>query len=734
MKTTVFFLLFPLSLLLISFNNQKGNELPVLDAVEVTSQEQITALETRSDWPIAGYIYKDENHTVPFPDVTVNFGTYGSVVTDENGFYLLNVPTNWSGIVTPMFCGFNFEFVPVQRIYTSVKKAYTQQNYWGQPAQMYTISGVFTHGQSGIPLANTTVTFDNGMSVTTNETGEYSIAVQPCWSGTLTPVSTEWNFSPASRTYQDVTSNQQNQDYTYIEKSFGLPPGWEYVNTGTVHIISVFPTANPNLCGIPMQPGDYIGVFYVGEDGELHCGGAGEWTGTASTAIMAQGNDAYTSIKDGFSNGETLKWKLFTWTSDQKEYTAFPTYQTGGYLVSDNKWYAGGLSIVQALNLYYVQDIVIPAGWSGLSGHFTPRTNLITSIMQPILPSLVIMQSMTHLYYPSQGINSIIAWNVNQGYKVKVSQEVVLPFYGCPLTNRSQTLPLNWSIMPVKSECNVSIQQLFNPIINRVRVVKEVAGNNVFWPAMGINTLQTLTPGKAYMVSMSQSGSVTFPACTGMKSDITDLNAIHVNKTSWPDPATSPSSHIIAFDENALIGFAKGDFIGAFTQEGIIAGLTEIAGFEQSTGITVFGADPTEFETVGFAEGEVLSFKLFKSSTGEVFDLLAEFDPSMPVSDGTYADNGLSLVTDLHLNSTGSADLNQGENPRLLPNPSNGNVNLVASGGAYKITIFDVLGSVVFDQVFSGNSQMDLTQLHKGMYFAKIEGEGFVKVEKLILK
>lgn len=734
MKSILFILFIPLSLLLFSFNSQKESELSSFDAFGVETPEQVTALETRSDWPITGYIYKDENNTIPFAGVSVNFGTLGSVVTAENGYYLFNVPNNWSGIVTPTFCGFNFEFVPVQRVYTSVKKAYTQQNYYGLPAQMYTISGVFTHSQSGTPLANTTINFDNGMSITTNGTGEYSISVLPCWSDTLRPVSTEWNFTPDYRVYEDVTSNYSNQDYTYIETSFGLPPGWEFVNTGTVHIISVFPTANPNLCGIPMQPGDYIGVFYVGDDGELHCGGAGEWTGTASTAIMAQGNDIYSSVKDGFNNLETLNWKVFTWTSDQKEYTAFPTYQTGGYLVSDNKWYNGGLSIVQALNLYHLQDIVIPSGWSGFSGYFTPRTNILTAIMQPIISNLVIMQSMTHMYYPSQGINGIIAWNVNQGYKIKVNQNVVLPFYGCQLTNRSQSLPLNWSIMPVKSECNVSVQQLFNPIINRVRLVKEVAGNNVFWPAMGINTLQTLVPGKAYMVSMSQSGSVTFPACTGMKSDITDLNAIHVNKTSWPNPVSTPASHIIALAENALSGFSEGDFIGAFTQEGIIAGLTEITGFEQKTGITVFGNDPTEIQKVGFDEGEALSFRLFKSSTGEVFDLIAEFDPTMPLSDGAFYDNGLSLITTLHLSSTGAGDLNQSKNPRLLPNPSDGTVSLFADGINFQITIFDVLGSVVYNQVFSGNSQIDLTHLNKGMYFAKIEGEGSVKVEKLILK
>lgn len=698
----------------------------------------VTPLLTGNDkgalWTISGYVYKDTDMTLPFAGVSLSFSGLGSVQTNANGYYAYDVPNNWSGTATPSFCGTSYQFSPSQRAYTTVKKHFTQQNFFGTQMQTFTISGTFTHTQSGAPLANSQVNFSNGMSVTTNAIGEYSITVPPCWSDTLRPVSTQWNFSPLYRAFQGVSSNLINQNFNYIQKSFGLPPGWEYPNTGTVHIISVFTTSNPNICGIPLQQGDYIGVFYVGADGQQRCAGAAEWTGVTNTALMVNGDDAYTPQKDGFANAETMNWRVFTWTTDQQEYYAFPTYQTGGYLVSDNKWYNGGLSIVLALNGYHTQNIVIPAGWSGISGHFIPRTTLLTAIMQPVISNLTIMQSMTKMYYPSQGINTIVAWSINEGYKIKVNQNVVLPFPGCALTNRSQNLPLNWSIMPVKSECNVSVQQLFNPVINRLIVVKEIAGNNVFWPAMGINTLQTMIPGKAYMVAVNQAATVTFPACTVQKSELTDLNAGYTNKTNWPDPVTTPSSHILAISDQALSKFTSGDYIGAFTQEGQCAGLFEISGIEGSNSITVFGNDPTAFEKVGFDEGEALTFRLFKSATGEVFDLFVEFDQTMPSVDGTFMDNGLSLVSGLNLGSTGANDLNQQQNPRFFPNPTSGIVNFTATADLYLVTIVDVLGSIVYNGHFSGNSQIDLSNQSKGIYFIKIEGGDFVKVEKLILK
>lgn len=733
MKKYITIFLIPILAILTSFTGNNAKLETSVKNNDIVSSELPANEQNRSVWTISGYIYKNSGMTIPFPEVTVSFGSYGTVQTNQSGFYSLAVPHQWTGIVTPSFCSSFYQFTPNQRSYSMVNKHYSLQNFYGVTTEEITISGVFTHSQTGAPLVNQLVNFTNGMSAATNDLGEYSITVAPCFSDTLKPVSPTWNFSPAYRVYQNLVTNSENQSFGYIEKTFGIPPGWEWINTGAVHIISVFTTANPNLCGVPLQQGDYIGVFYVGDDGELHCGGAGEWTGSSNTGLFINGDDSYTPEKDGFSYGETMNWKVYKWTTDQQEYFASPIYRTGGYLVANNKWYSGGMSIVDGLNVYHSQQIVIPAGWSGISGYLTPKVINLASTMSPIINELVIMQTLTKMYYPGQGINTIINWNVNDGYKIKVTEDVILPFPGCPLTNRSQNMVINWNIMPVKSECYVSVASLFNPVINKVKVVKEIAGSNVFWPEMGITTLQTLSPGKAYMVSLTQSATVTFPACTGMKSDFTDLNAVQVNKTIWPDPMVTPASHIAAISAEALQMFSQGDFIGAFTQEGICAGMTEITGFEFNSGITIFGNDPTGAQKVGFDEGETLSFRLFKAATGEVFNLLAYYDQSMPAADGVFMENGLSLINGLYLTSTGSIDSNLNGNPRFFPNPTNGIINIIADGD-YTISTLDVLGKIVFFSQFSGNNQVDFSNLHKGIYFIKIEGQDYLKVEKLMIR
>lgn len=737
MKSRIYTLYLPIILLLIQSFSYAGNtETKAAASFDAPNQHAFSVSEDNSEniWTISGFITKD-NNTVPFEGVTVVFSGYGIVTTDEDGFYALDVPNNWTGTVTPIFCDPHFMFSPSSRNYSLVRKHFSQQNYQAAVSQYFSISGTLTHSQTGEAMSNQLITFENGMTTTTDENGVYEILVEPCFSDTLRPVSDDYNFTPEYRVYQDVVSDFSNQHYSVIDKSFGLPPGWEFNNTGTVHIISVFTTANPNVCGVPLQEGDYIGVFYVGDDGELHCGGAGEWTGLSNTPIMVNGNDTYTPHKDGFYYGEIMHWKIFTWTSTQQEYVAFPNYQTGGYLIGDNKWYSGGLSIVNGLNAFHTQEIVIPNGWSGISGNMIPRVNNLANNMSPIVDKMVLMQNMTAMYYPGQGINTIGIWNVNHGYKIKVTEDVVLPFYGCPLGNRTQNLSASWNLIPVKSECHVLVSELFDPVINRVTVVKEVAGNNLFWPQMGINTLQVLSPGKSYLVAMNQTASISFPECDNLKSHITAENTITENKTNWPDPVNTPTNHIIAVNADALKNFDVGDYLGAFTTEGAIAGLTEITAVDQNMAITVYGDDATDDEKVGFDEGEPLRFRLFKTSTGETIELSAEFDNSMPSHDGTFSGNGISLIKALSLSSTGFNSAEPFNNNIIFyPNPSFGAIDIKTSDAPHSVSIWDMLGSSVYKEHFSGNHRLDLSHLHQGVYIIRIEGEGSVMMDKLMLK
>ncbi|NCD43131.1 MAG: hypothetical protein EOL88_13735, partial [Bacteroidia bacterium] len=88
----------------------------------------------------------------------------------------------------------------------------------------------------------------------------------------------------------------------YPSFSQGTPPGWGYQTTLNSHVISV-PVATL-INGQMIQPGDYIGVFYLDDDGQEACGGYTVYSGVAPVAIMAYGDDNMTTWKDGFASQE----------------------------------------------------------------------------------------------------------------------------------------------------------------------------------------------------------------------------------------------------------------------------------------------------------------------------------------------------------------------------------------------------------------------------------------------
>jgi hypothetical protein len=83
--------------------------------------------------------------------------------------------------------------------------------------EYYTISGYVTTA-TATPIEGTFI--HAGAAIegdVTDASGYYELKVPPGWSGTVTPSKADWGFSPASQTYNNVTSDQINQDYTAFQ-------------------------------------------------------------------------------------------------------------------------------------------------------------------------------------------------------------------------------------------------------------------------------------------------------------------------------------------------------------------------------------------------------------------------------------------------------------------------------------------------------------------------------------
>jgi predicted outer membrane repeat protein len=140
-------------------------------------------------------------------------GTAKTATADENGDYVITVPYNWSGTVTPTKP--DHRFMPKSRGYFLIQEDQNAQDY--SATLLFTITG-----NAGI--SNATLGYFDGeaRTVTADENGNYEISVPDQWSGAVTPYKEGYTFSPPERAYSDIIEDQTDQDYTATQITYTI--------------------------------------------------------------------------------------------------------------------------------------------------------------------------------------------------------------------------------------------------------------------------------------------------------------------------------------------------------------------------------------------------------------------------------------------------------------------------------------------------------------------------------
>lgn len=298
-------------------------------------------------------------------------------------------------------------------------------------------------------------------------------------------------------------------DYIHVlEEQSQLPPGWEYNPSLTQHTIIIFQESNPRIFESPIQPGDYIGVFYEDDYGDKKCGGAILWDGTGNTAIVAQGDNFLTQEKDGFMIGETFTWKLYSWES-QQDFPAGVIYDSQLQL---DAFVPNAVSGVQDISAGTRITIAIPQGWSGVSSHVQPWGANLSTLFASHLNDVEMIFDGTGYFRPDENINTIGNWE-NKGYQVKLRNSISLEVSGYAVDETNIDIASGWNMIPVPVNCAISISDLPIEQRNEILIVQEIAGNKVFYPEFNIHTLQHFEPGKAYLLKSSGNFILNFNAC-----------------------------------------------------------------------------------------------------------------------------------------------------------------------------------------------------------------------------
>jgi len=377
------------------------------------------------------------------------------------------------------------------------------------------------------------------------------------------------------------------------------------------------------------------------------------------------------------------------------------------------------------------QELTIFDGWSGVSSYVSPYEKDAENLFDPLGSALTILYNLNGMYWPSTSTNTLGSWDAYSGYVIKVIDDAYLRMCGDEVSDKTVSLNATWDLIPVLSTTNANVENLFAGLIG-FELVKAIGGSGVYWPLYNVNTLYVLKPGNAYWVYTTSAGTINFSTKSG--NPVIESPVGFVNTSPWKDIHHTPATHIVALTKGAVQVVQPGDIIGAFTAQGLCTGLLEYNGNE--TALSLNGDDGLTGAIDGFIENENISYKLYRPSTKETFDMEVEYETSLDNS-GQFHINGMSAITDITLTAPMAIGETlsglEGTGIRIYPNPSHGIFNIEGMDVTVDVTIYNPFGGQVISNEMDLPQKLDLSSQPVGVYFIRISTNDGVHFEKLVI-
>jgi len=372
------------------------------------------------------------------------------------------------------------------------------------------------------------------------------------------------------------------------------------------------------------------------------------------------------------------------------------------------------------------QTINLNAGWGGLSSYLMPQNPEMEIIFEELMDELVILAGMEGFFWPAQNTNTIGQWDIEDGYKIKVENDISLNIKGTSLADGSLTLEQGWHIIPVLSSSNVSAASLLD--VPEIMLAKEIAGNRVFWPGQSIVTLSTLETGNAYVVLATN--TVTLNYLNKASAVIHTKPVAKVNLPEiWNTVEPSPNTHLIAIPKDVCQTLEVGDVVAAFSTQDVNTGHAVYTG--ESFVLAVYGDDQYTTEVDGMLDGEEILLKVYRPSTDETFNLDVVFDPQMPDA-GNYTTNGLSGIA----LKTGFEEFNNKVEVNVFPNPASHFLNIDFGGnveGSFEVIVINSIGMNVYAAMLDSSTRLDVSDWTDGFYFIRITNSHNTITKKIVI-
>ncbi|MBN1973041.1 MAG: type II and III secretion system protein [Sedimentisphaerales bacterium] len=251
--------------------------------------------------------YENDNYTPAIQEFTITGnviepgvtlrGFPRTVTADESGNFTAQVPYNWSGKVTPVKNGYQFN--PSILEFKNVVNDQVAQSFEVK-VLTYTISGTLISDKRK-PIEGITIISESG-STTTDDQGKFSFEVPYGWEGSIMPNPDQagYTFNPQSYIYGEekpaVKSNLPNQNFTAKIQMFKIT---DVLEPGGKPMMGVDIIANP---GDIKAKTDAKGEYTI----EVPYGWTGEYIFKKPGYIFTPPSKSFTDVKSDFLMGEPV--------------------------------------------------------------------------------------------------------------------------------------------------------------------------------------------------------------------------------------------------------------------------------------------------------------------------------------------------------------------------------------------------------------------------------------------
>ncbi|MBU1545115.1 MAG: T9SS type A sorting domain-containing protein, partial [Proteobacteria bacterium] len=458
---------------------------------------------------ISGYVRDGSSN--PISDVTITFSNSGgATTTNSSGYYEKTVTSGWSGTATPSKTGWTFS--PTNRPYTNVTTDQTNQNYTGTPPTNPKISGYVKESNNN-PVVGVTMTFSNsGGTTTTNSSGYYENTVNSGWSGSATPSKSGYLFSPTSRPYSNVTSDQTNQNYTGTpcsitwQSNIILSDGCAGTNTLTFgRAPCATDDIDSNLGESELPPPPPSGLF-------------------DARFVLPNPYSSKSSLKDFRDDvGNTKTWRMtfqpglcgypitFNWNnSSLPTGSFFLKDEVTGSIINVNMKTQNSYTLtntgINSLKIEFsaisCKDVAVNSGWNIISVPLLAADMSVSSLFPGAASSA---------YGYNLGYTIATTLTNGKGYWLKFNSANTFNICGSIVTPKTISVNSGWNMIgPFESDVQTtSIATSPSGII----------ASSFYGYNNGYTTATTLQVGKGYWVKASQAGTLNLPSGPAKTSD-----------------------------------------------------------------------------------------------------------------------------------------------------------------------------------------------------------------------